>query len=510
MIPVRRRARARAALVLVAAVVAAPLAGCGADDEQPTREPVTKAVEKLPNFVVVLSDDQSQATFNRRVMPKTFRLLGAHGTAFPNSVVSSNLCCPARAGILTGDYPHNTGVVNNHPGYPDLTDPESILPAWLQASGYRTGLVGKFMNGYDEAEPAPGFDYWQDVYGNPAYYGYRLSDNGQVEKFGDAPHDYLTRVLTTRADEFIQHASGRRPFFLWLSYYAPHLAKGFGGRCSGNAPTPDPRDAGAFRHTGAPSTPAFNERRIGDKRPKIAEQPRLDAKQIREEKRNLGCSMAAMRGVDRGIGQLVRTLRASGEDRDTVILFVADNGTFYGEHRIFKGKGDPYEEGIHVPILARVPPEVLGQHPAPTVPEPVANVDLAPTMLDLASARPCSASGQCREVDGRSIVPLLRGQPSARARDRGILLQVGPGCNGYDGIRTARYTYVEYRGTEAPGGCTVESRELFDLKRDPYELRSVLANPRSERRYAAVRSELEARLARLVDCQGTTGERPCE
>jgi N-acetylglucosamine-6-sulfatase len=472
---------------------------------------VSKAIEKLPNFVFVISDDQSQATFNRRAMPKTFRLLRDRGTAFPNSVVSSNLCCPARAGILTGDYPHNTGVVNNHPGYPDLRDPESILPAWLQAAGYRTGLVGKFMNGYEEKDAAPGFDYWQDVYGNPAYYDYELSDNGQLEKFGDEPHDYLTRVLTTRADEFLRRAAGQRPFFLWLSYYAPHLAKGFGGRCSGNAPTPDPRDVGRFRNSGPPDTPSFNERRIGDKRPKIAEQPRLDRQQVHEEARNLGCSMAAMRGVDRGIDQLVQTLRQSGEDRDTMIVFVADNGTFYGEHRIFKGKGDPYEEGIHVPMLMRVPSDVLGRRPASTVPEPVANIDLAPTMLDLAAARPCTAEDQCREPDGRSIVPLLKGESSSAARDRAVLLQVGPGCNGYDGIRTARYTYVEYRGKQTTdGGCTIESRELFDLKRDPYELRSVLANPASARRYAAVQKDLDARLQRLKTCNGTMGEDACE
>src|SRR3954454_12551190 len=134
----------RHAAVLVAVAVIA--AGCGGDSDEASPPPVTGAIEALPNFVIVLSDDQSQASFNPRVMPRTFALLGDGGTAFPNSVVSSNLCCPARAGILTGDYPHNTGVVNNHPGYPELKQPESILPAWLQATGYRTGLVGKFMN----------------------------------------------------------------------------------------------------------------------------------------------------------------------------------------------------------------------------------------------------------------------------------------------------------------------------------------------------------------------------
>jgi N-acetylglucosamine-6-sulfatase len=497
-----------AACALALATLGAAAAGCGSDSgEGGERPPVTKSVEGLPNFVFVISDDQSQASFNRRVMPKTFDLLRDPGTAFPNSIVSSNLCCPARAGVLTGDYPHNTGVVNNHPGYPDLRDPESILPAWLQAAGYRTGLVGKFMNGYDDAEPATGFDYWQDVYGNPAYYDYKLSDNGQIEKFGDEPHDYLTRVLTTRADEFVRSAAGRRPFFLWLSYYAPHLAKAFGGRCSGNAPTPDPRDNGLFRNSGPPDTPSFNERRIGDKRPKIAEQPLLNRHEVREEVRNFGCSKAAMRGVDRGVDRLVDTLRRSGEERDTVIVFVADNGTFYGEHRIFKGKGDPYEEGIHVPMLMRVPRNVLGQRPTTTVPEPVANIDLAPTVLDLAAARPCNADDVCRDVDGRSIVPLLRGKSSASAGKRAILLQVGPGCNGYDGIRTARYTYVEYRGEPtADGGCTVESRELFDLKRDPYELRSVLANPATAQRYTAIRNDLDARLQRLAHCNGTTGD----
>jgi arylsulfatase A-like enzyme len=501
----------RAAL-LVALAVAAVAAGCGGDSKEASRPPVTKAMEALPNFVIVLSDDQSQATFNPRVMPRTFALLEDDGTSFPNSVVSSNLCCPARAGILTGDYPHNTGVVNNHPGYPDLTQPESILPAWLQAAGYRTGMVGKFMNGYTEDEPAFGFDYWQDVIGNPAYYDYKLSDNGEVEKIGDEPADYLGRVLTTRADDFVERASGHRPFFLWLSYYAPHLAKSSGdGRCTGGSPTPDPRDVDAFAGGGPPATPSFNERRIEDKRPKIAEQPLLSPKEIRQDALNLSCSKAAMRGVDRGIGQLAKTLRRTGELDNTMIVFMADNGTFYGEHRIFKGKGDPYEEGIHIPMLARVPTGVLGQRAASEIQAPVANIDVAPTMAELAGAKPCNVHDDCRDVDGHSFVPLLEGKGSKSAHDRAVLLQVGPGCNGYDGIRTTRYTYVEYRGDPtAGGGCTIESRELFDLKRDPFELQSVLARPASRARYHATIQDLNRRLDELKECQGTSGAKACE
>ena len=502
----------RRAAVLVALAVAVIAAGCGGDSDDASRPPVTKAIEALPNFVIVLSDDQSQASFNRRVMPRTFALLDDGGTSFPNSVVSSNLCCPARAGILTGDYPHNTGVVNNHPGYPDLTQPESILPAWLQATGYRTGMAGKFMNGYDDLEAAPGFDYWQDVIGNPAYYDYKLSDNGEVEKFGDEPHDYLTRVLTGRADDFMQRASGRRPFFLWLSYYSPHLAKSNGdGRCGGGAPTPDPRDLGAFAGSGPPPTPSFNERRIGDKRPKIAEQPLLTPSEVRQDTLNLSCSKAAMRGVDRGIGQLAGTLRRGGELDNTMIVYMADNGTFYGEHRIFKGKGDPYEEGIHVPMLARIPNGVLGQNPVPEVRAPVANIDVAPTMAQLARTKPCTADDDCRLVDGRSFVPLLEGAGAKSAEDRAVLLQVGPGCNGYDGIRTTRYTYVKYRGDPtAGGGCTIESRELFDLQRDPFELQSVLARPAARARYRATIADLDRRLNELKDCQGTSGAKACE
>ena len=242
----------RRAAVLVALTVAGIAAGCGGDSDEASRPPVTKAIEALPNFVVVLSDDQSQASFNRRVMPRTFALLDDGGTSFPNSVVSSNLCCPARAGILTGDYPHNTGVVNNHPGYPELTQPESILPAWLQASGYRTGMVGKFMNGYDDLEAAPGFDYWQDVIGNPAYYDYKLSDNGEVEKFGGEPHDYLTRVLTGRADDFIERASGRRPFFLWLSYTPPPRQEQGGRPLRRRRPDPGPARPRRVRRGWAP------------------------------------------------------------------------------------------------------------------------------------------------------------------------------------------------------------------------------------------------------------------
>ena len=218
-----------------------------------------------------------------------------------------------------------------------------------------------------------------------------------------------------------------------------------------------------------------------------------------------------MRGVDRGIGQLARALSRTGELDNTMIVYLADNGTFYGEHRIFKGKGDPYEEGIHVPMLARVPKGVLGQDPASDVLAPVANIDVAPTMAQLAGAKPCNADDDCRVVDGRSFVPLLEGGGAKGAEDRAVLLQVGPGCNGYDGVRTTRYTYVEYRGDPtAGGGCTIESRELFDLKRDPYELQSVLARPATRARYRATIADLKRRLEELKDCEGTSGAKACE
>src|SRR5947208_2188974 len=170
--PPRVRAAAAVALFFAGSVAAGLLAAPGGA--------AARAAARPPNLIVVMTDDQTLALMRSRAMPRTSRILGDGGATFTESLTQA-LCCPSRAGLITGQYPHNNGVVNNHPGYRDLVEKFNTLPVWLQRAGYRTGMVGKFLNGYVESRglaPAPGFSYWFNLL-NTNYYGASISDNGR-------------------------------------------------------------------------------------------------------------------------------------------------------------------------------------------------------------------------------------------------------------------------------------------------------------------------------------------
>src|SRR3954447_8851624 len=184
------------------------------------------AATQPPNFLIVLADDQAQNSFKRAYMPRTFADIVDRGTRFRDGIAAPPLCCPDRAGILTGQYPHNHGVFSNDPGYPTLRDPGDTLPVWLRQAGYRTGFVGKFLNGYGQgidAPTAPGFDSWFAYVGSPGYYDYNVSKNGTTRHFGSRRSDYSTNVFTRHAKRFLANRpQSSSPFFLWLAYEAPH------------------------------------------------------------------------------------------------------------------------------------------------------------------------------------------------------------------------------------------------------------------------------------------------
>ena len=151
-----------------------------------------------PNVIVVMVDDQSLATFSKQTMPNTFDLAkGGAGTEL-RGYASPPLCCPARAGFLTGQYPHNHGVLKND--WSALREPDNTLAAWLQNDGYTTGLVGKYLNEYDDAPlPAGGWDSWFETMQPTDYFGYTVSHDGIIEQYGKERNDYSTRVIAATA-----------------------------------------------------------------------------------------------------------------------------------------------------------------------------------------------------------------------------------------------------------------------------------------------------------------------
>jgi arylsulfatase A-like enzyme len=511
-----------AGLVVVAvAGLAVALSGSGSHGRTNAPERPTTSAKGRPNIVLIQADDETLRQFSQpNVMPKTKRLLAAHGTTFTDYVATTAQCCPSRASLLTGSYPHNTGVLSNEAGYGALRKKGNTLPVWLQRGGYRTMHVGKYLNGYENfAKPpstvAPGWDQWYTVEKETHYYHYALFVNGKTEHRGRRPADNVTAVVNRRAAKLVKRFGSRpQPFYLQLDERAPHSSHESDptGPCD-HAAKPERRDEGSFAHQRLPKPPSFNERNIDDKPSFLRTLPRLDAGAKHRLRTRWRCALEAIRGVDRGVAHVYRAVQRAGDLQRTVFIFISDNGLFYGEHRIDSGKVLPYEEALRLPLVVSVPTRY--RHGAPRVRrvgEPVANIDLAPTILALAGARPCPPTGTCRTMDGRSLMPLLTGS-GGWPRGRGLLTEYSVARAGrYDtcqfaGIRTSGAIYVRHVRVVDPntGRCRRSPvRERYDLLRDPFELHNLCfggggcPHDRSQRR-------LQARLRRLRVCAGIAG-----
>jgi N-acetylglucosamine-6-sulfatase len=457
-----------------------------------------------PNVIVVMTDDQSLHSFSERLMPHTFGLTDDRQGSVLRGHASPPLCCPARAGFLTGQYPHNHGVFENDWGL--LAEPDNTLPAWLQADGYTTGFVGKYLNEYSNSPaPAGGYDSWYELIQPAAYYDYQVSDQGVVGTAGNDRSEYSTTVVTRESRNFIREASkDNDPFFLYSSYFAPHPRNSESGECGRDSALPLAKDLDEFRGKRVKLGKSYNERDIKDKPPRVSNRPRLAPGTAAVEKDRVRCARAAMQAVDRGVQKLKKTLRKEGLANDTVIVYLSDNGSFFGEHRIDKGKYLPYVEAVRVPMLIHAPAGVLGERMS-RIKQPVANIDLAPTILDLANAEPCTVGGDCRVMDGRSIVPLMKGNDSAWPRHRPIAVNLRKSCRGYRGVYAGRDVYVNWF-RRVKGDCENPDYELYDLRKDPYQLENRLHTPSG----GAIRDgeRLHELMERLTTCSGIEGRDP--
>jgi arylsulfatase A-like enzyme len=452
--------------------------------------------------VLIESDDQTQEEM--RFMPRVQRLIGKRGATFPVSVTNWPLCCPSRATMQTGQYAHNHGVLGNRPplgGFGNL-DIDHTLPVWLQRAGYYTAHIGKFLNGYEESPVGvpPGWSEWHGSKSTYRYYGYALLEDGQVVTYGNRdenpddpadPASYSTDVYTEKAVDIIdREAPAEQPFFLSLAYLAPHAGApnpdAPRSRCQGSA-KPAARHFGAFAHKPLPHPPNFNEADISDKPTELAERNRLSSRQIAKTTRKYQCRAESLLAVDEGVGQIIKALRESGELDNTIVIYTSDNGFFHGEHRIPGGKNRVYEEAIRVPLLMRGP----GIPRDTQVNDLAINADVPATIVDAAGATPDFP------LDGVSLLPYTKHPDWKHGRELLIEQYSREGENGepvgtkYTAIRTTRYKYVE----NASGQI-----ELYDLLKDPYELRNVHGSPE----YAGAERALATRLASLRDCAGKT------
>ncbi len=448
-----------------------------------------------PNIIFILTDDQRWDTTDGThspsgafIMPRTRAELAEKGLEFTHAFMTTPVCCPSRASTLTGSFAHRTGVYRNggtNGGADDFEDAQSI-GVWLQNAGYRTSLLGKYLNGYaqlwdPQTEPPyvpPGWTEWRGLRRVSHFDARMVEPDGmggyEIVQYGSAPEDYLTDLLREKAKAFISESvAAGEPFFLYLSFKAPHLP-----------PTPAPRHEGMFQHLPPWRPPSYNEADVSDKPSwvqALAPQDSAELDQIRIDQ------LEMLQAVDEAIGGsttfgivgIMEHLRNLGVADDTIVVFMSDNGWFWGEHRL-RGKNNPYEEAIRSPMLVHYPKLV----PLPRVEARLAlNIDLAPTFAELAGV------GVPIAHDGVSLVRVLDGTATSWRSD--ILVEGWPGNHPWALVRDERWKYVELPVT--PGDpMTAFEVELYDLLTDPYELENVAAAPEHATRVATMAARLRA------------------
>jgi arylsulfatase A-like enzyme len=392
-----------------------------------------------PNVLVILTDDQRADLMS--VMPQTVQLFDEQGVTYSNAFANTPLCCPARASIFTGRFAHNHRVTAN--GLPAGFDHSVTIQRYLQEAGYRTGIVGKFFNQWDVSDNPPFFDRWAVTNELPTY-----NVDGAVVSVDEYATDYMANTAEQLIRDFEAQAS--TPWFLHVAPTAPHLPVSV-----------------APEYQSVPVEP-------WQPAPSISKPP---DPQITDGTRRM------LMSVDDLVAQLFQTLEELGEADNTLAFFVSDNGFMWYEHNLW-AKNKPYTESIEVPFLARWP----GHLPAGQVEEdPVALVDMAPTILDAADHAPTSP------MDGGSLLAT-----SART-DMLTEAWRSTGTLAWASLRTTGYQYIEQFQSD---GQTVKAREFYDLDEDPWQLVNLLAGRKGVGRPDV--AALHARLSQAMSCSGNT------
>jgi len=440
------------------------------NEPAPAVQPVASDV-KHPNIVFILTDDLAVDLV--QYMPHVQAMQKA-GTNFANYFVTDSLCCPSRSSIFTGRFPHDTGIFRNtgddggFMAFHARHHERSTFATALQAAGYRTAMLGKYLNGYQPRKdpPEPGWNLWAVAGNGYPNFNYDINLDGNIVHHGKDPSDFLTDVLSDIATGFIRQ-SGGTAFMIEIATFSPHAPY-----------TPAPRDADAFPGLAVPRTPAFNMPPQPDEPGWLSKHGPLNPQQMASIDRDFRKRAQAVQAVDKMIGDLQAAVAAIGQEKNTYFVFSSDNGLHMGEFRLMPGKMTAYDTDIKVPLVITGPGVMAGR----TVEEIVENIDLNPTFTELGSGTIAA------NVDGRSLVPFLRGQAPAEWRKVALIEHHGPVRNlsdpdfqdirsgnptTYEAIRGPTYLYVEYQDGE---------KEYHDLRTDPDEMHNTYASlPQSEK-----------------------------
>lgn len=416
------------------------------------------------NVIFILTDDHryDYMGFTGKVpWLKTPNLdrLAAEGAYFPNAFVTTSLCSPSRASILTGLYSHQHTIVDNHAPDPgDLT----YFPQYLQTAGYQTSFFGKWHMGDASDEPRPGFNHWESFKGQGVYYNPTLNINGNRTIYKDST--YITDLLTDHAIEWLEKRNTEQPFFLYLSHKAVHAAF-----------KPAKRHKGMYQGLKIDLPPTYYQTKTGDyldlNWPQWVADQRISWHGVdymyhgKGEFQELVVDYCeTLMGVDDSVGKVLRHLEAIGLSESTLVIYMGDNGFSWGEHGLID-KRHFYEESVKVPLLMRCP-ELISNNGEFT--QMVQNIDIAPTILDAAGIE------QPEHLSGISLIPILGAEPAAKSRQE-IFYEYYweydfPMTPTVFGMRTDRYKYIRYHGIW-------DRNELYDLQADPAEKYNLIGDP---------------------------------
>jgi len=462
----------------IAVVLAVALASSGLVFAAPRLGPPAEAAARggAPNVLIIVTDDQRHDAM--KPLRDTRRLIARRGVKFPHAYTTTPTCCPARASIFTGRYAHNHDVRTNDGTTTENLDHTTTLQAYLQEAGYRTALFGKYLNGWDTDSPPPYFDHWAFFSGHARgyYYGNHWNVDGQ-RRFIEA---YSTRFIQRQALDFIGSAEARRrPWLTYLTTAAPH------------APfTPQPK----YRRAQVPEfepNPAMMEEDRTDKPPYVQEVTRG----LHRGKRVQKGQLRTLLSVDDMVEAVFAELKRTGQASNTLVFFLSDNGYMHGEHRL-TGKTTPYLPSVRIPMLLRVPGQI---QPGTTDDRLVANIDVAPTVMDAVGLEP----PQDPPMDGRSLLD------RTWARDHLLLeyfRRVNRGTPEWGATLTKEDQYVEYY--EDGGRINATFREYYNLVLDPFQLENYLGNddPSDDPLTFPLRAR---QLDQDRDCMGTSGGNAC-
>ncbi|TML01971.1 MAG: hypothetical protein E6G40_01675, partial [Actinobacteria bacterium] len=355
---------AQISAVLPEGATTGPIAVVTPDGTATSADPFTAT---KPNIVLILTDDQR---WDEMQMPTVQSELIGKGVDFVNGFVVNSLCCPSRTTILTGKYSHGTDVYSDGPphGGFDTFKPEdgSTVATWLHDAGYRTGLVGKYLNGYKRATASyvpAGWDRWVAATSG-TYYNYSLSVDGSLVSYGRQASDYSTDVLASYATDFIQSAPPEQPLFLYFAPRAPHVPTIVPPRYKQACPDLQPL-----------RPPSYNEADVSDKPAFIQALARLSRTQRAKVDADHRHHCQMLLAVDDAVQAIRGALEATGRLSTTLIVFASDNGIQFGEHR-WTSKQVPYEESIRVPMVVRYDPMTRGS--ATVSDHLLLNLDFAP------------------------------------------------------------------------------------------------------------------------------------